>query len=117
MTAERKKTAVLVAINEEVKGVENVIDINRFSRLGRLLRVTAYVQRFIKNMKSRLQKAELNVGNVSPGEMDSAGKMWILESQFKLQKGHSFQKLAVQLGVMKESEMLVCKGRLGNAEL
>ena len=112
VTAERKKTAVIVAINEEVKG--DVIYINRFSRLGRLLRVTAYVQRFIKNMKSRLQKAELNVGNVSPEEMESAEKMWILESQAKLQKGHSFQKLAVQLGVIKENEM---QGRLGNAEL
>ena len=37
VTAERKKTAVIVAINEEVKG--DVIYINRFSRLGRLLRV------------------------------------------------------------------------------
>ena len=68
-------------------------------------------------MKSRLQKAELSVGNVSPEEMESAEKMWISESQAKLQKGHSFQKLAVQLGVIKKNEMLVCKGRLGNAEL
>ena len=58
IASERKRVNVMVAAVKEPRGVSSVIDIDRFSNLGKLLRVTAYVKRFIENLK--LKKREKN---------------------------------------------------------
>ena len=47
---ERKKVCTFAVIEDEgVRKVGNVIELNRYSSLERLLRVTAWVKRFISN--------------------------------------------------------------------
>ena len=55
VSEERKKASVLTTsvAEEESESVSKVIDINRFSKLGKLLRVTSYVKRFIDNLKKK----------------------------------------------------------------
>ena len=50
---ERKKACVMVGIATKQKRVSNVTNGERFSTLERLLHVTAYVKRFIENMKKK----------------------------------------------------------------
>ena len=56
---ERKKAHVLTVVTEEITKIGNVIDIERFSSLGKLLRVTAWVKRFVTNLKQKREKREL----------------------------------------------------------
>ena len=44
---ERKKPHVLAAVVEEPQDINQIIDVNKYSKLGKLLRVTAYVLRFV----------------------------------------------------------------------
>ena len=48
---ERKREVVLMTTVEETILLSQVIDIERYSTLGKLLRVTAYIHRFINNLK------------------------------------------------------------------
>ena len=70
-------------INESF--ISNVIEISRFENLHRLLRVTAYVLRFIKNCKMKkrynLRKQRLDgqihskVGSITATEVSNATKL------------------------------------------
>ena len=48
---ERRRALVLQVVEEKDNRIGNIIDINKFSTLGRLLRVTALVTRFCYNLK------------------------------------------------------------------
>ena len=116
---ERRKVNVLIAsiAEKESAGVSKVIDINRFSKLGKLLRVTAYVKRFIENLKKKKAGNDLNVGKVCVEELRSAEKDWVKDVQTKLQEKNDFDKTKVQLGIVTQNEIMVCKGRLEHSDL
>ena len=42
--------------NENNYGIQNLIDISRFNDYLKLLRVTAYVIRFVNNLKQKVEK-------------------------------------------------------------
>ena len=115
--AERKRANVLIALEKEPNGVRNVIDINRFSNLGKLLRVTAYVKRFVRNLKQRMERKELELGKLDVKELEEAERTWILDSQQNLKETAKYKKLVENLGVVEENEIMVCKGRLANSDL
>ena len=105
-------------VNErEVEAISKVIDLSKYGTLAKLLRVTAYVLRFVQNLKSKKLKEELKTGLLSVGELEAAEKAWIIDAQLSLLQSKDYCKLRVQLGVVSENEVLVCKGRLGNSDL
>ncbi|GBM38557.1 hypothetical protein AVEN_110218-1 [Araneus ventricosus] len=55
------------------ESVEPVLDIQKFSNLHKLLRVTAYLLRFVNTLKSK----EKTVGHLSTEELSSAMDYWI----------------------------------------
>ena len=61
---ERKKGHVLAAIVEEPHEDSNqIIDVKKYHRLAKLLRVTAYVLRFVRNAKRKKEGSELTMGD------------------------------------------------------
>ncbi len=60
MKEERKKAVTVMVTTEGQNGISRIIDINRYSSLRKLLRVTAYVKRFIENLKQKAAKKEMN---------------------------------------------------------
>eukprot|EP00794_Sanderia_malayensis_P004267 gene4267-biopygen3471 len=115
---ERKKTVnALIATNERKPGVSvsAIIDINRFSSLGKFIRVTSYVMRFVDNLRSSRQ--DRTNGNLSVTEIKRAECIWLKDRQQKLQTLKEFNSLKAQLRLVEENELLICKGRLGNSEL
>ena len=114
---ERKKEVVVMTVVEEPIGIEEVIEINRYSKLGKLLRVTAYVQRFISNLKNRLAKKEVNVGRLEVDDIEKAEMEWIKSAQKTLQSNSDYQKYKNQLGIVDEGGILVCKGRMEFSQL
>ena len=61
-----------------VSGVHLVIDINRHSRLTKLLRITAYMLRFINNAKMPSQKTS---GPLTATELHNTQRSWIKAAQ------------------------------------
>ena len=61
----------------QVFGIGEVIDVARFGDLKKLLRVTAYVCRFVTNLKLRRKGDEFVVGQLRVAEICEAEKMWV----------------------------------------
>ena len=115
---ERRKNATsLFTTNTDRVGVCSIVDVERHGTLGKLLRVTAFVLRFINNLRGRSMNKVLNIGNLSTEEIEAAEHVWIKVVQKALRNRQDFQALSVQLGIVDQSGVLVCKGRLENADL
>eukprot|EP00794_Sanderia_malayensis_P017910 gene17910-biopygen12898 len=114
--SERKKNANVLVTFSSKAGVSEVVKIDRHSTLSKLLRVTAYVQRFIANLRELKAGRRPKLGALEVEEMERAERLWIKDAQDSLRGSDEFEKLSVQLGVKNEDGLLVCKGRLGNAD-
>ena len=96
--------------------IQNVINSARFSSLSKLLRVTAYVMRFVFNLsnKSVLRK----LGNLSV-DVKSAEVPWIQSMQKVFyESNQQFRWLKTHLGIyIDKDSILRCKGRLNNSTM
>ena len=54
-----------------------MIDVVQFSESERLLRATAYVSRFVNNLKLKKRGSDLVVGELGVAEICEAEKLWI----------------------------------------
>ena len=94
------------------KGISSVIEFKSYSSFIQLIRVTAYVLRFVECMKLGNGNRELAV------LMDKAEVMWIKEIQIQLVEDHNFQKWKSQLQLYVDNlGIWRCRGRLMNADL
>lgn len=124
-TQQSTQVANLQCVTNRVqRDVGDVIDVNRYSKLAKLLRVTAYVLRFIKNCRS--QNSERLLGPLSARELEIAQNEWIKSCQNSAYareiaelKTHSVRSSIVkQLRLYLDGkEMLRCAGRIHNASL
>ena len=58
--------------NENNYGIQNLINISRFNGYLKLLRVTAYVIRFVDNLKQKVEKQSLNLQFLQPIDIENA---------------------------------------------
>ena len=106
-----------------------VIDPKKYSSLTRLLRISAYVLRFINKLKSHLTGSASKPGKeLSTSEINEAETYWIKTIQASkfdaeiefLTKSSEMSPLprVKQFGLYKDDKgVLRCKGRLNNADL
>ena len=92
----------MLVVQEDPIGIEHVIDIGRYSNLTKLLRVTAYVLRFIANLKQAKSDNQGSKGVWSIREIEAAEKAWILYTQDEFQKEPESTNIKVQLGVSNQ---------------
>lgn len=71
------QVAVHRSNSERVKS-EPLLQLEKYSKLQTVLRVTAWIQRFVYNCRSKQRKA----GELTAEEMSDAEKLWIHEAQF-----------------------------------
>ena len=101
--------------------IDKVVDIERFSSLGKLYRVSAYVIRFINNMKGKLAgehgqaDESTKSGSLKMDELKEVEIYWVKVSQLDLIK--KSKQLNNTLGLCVSNGMIVCKGRLSNSNL
>ncbi|XP_066911768.1 uncharacterized protein [Clytia hemisphaerica] len=104
----------------EVPNLLGILDPRRFGSLTRLLRVTAKVLRFVRNLKQSVQNTKLNKRHGAEESIDhmvDAKKLWILEVQKEFSSSE-LNQLKRNLNVFTDDHgILRCKGRLGNAPL
>lgn len=114
---EEKKAVVTVAnVNTEDK-VSNMMDVCKFSRLGKLVRVTSWVKRFLFNCQAAKNGTERRVGELQGNEIADAEREWIERSQQELKKGRNYEDLARRLKLREDDGILRCSGRLQNSDL
>ena len=114
-----KSSTLLVNTNDS--SISSVMDISRFSNLQRLLRVTAYVLRFLKNLKARLSphNEQLLLGSeIGAKDVEEAEQYWILDVQKSLQQNKKFENWRREFNLFTDRDgILTCGGRLSHADL
>jgi len=107
-----------MATSAESNGIGNIMDCTRFSTLGKLLRVTAYVNRFCRILKAKIQQQNISMqATLGASEMQVAESLWIKEAQACLKTNDMFQTWKHQFGLFLEEGVWRCKGRLGKADM
>ena len=97
---------------------EPVITCEYFSTLSRLLRVTAYIQKFISILKAKVKRTNIPSSVVTALDIESALLYWVKLSQRTLNQDEQFDAWQKQLGLYCDTDgVWRCKGRLGNADL
>ena len=115
---ERKRMPIVLSVvTEKVRTLSNVVNVERFNSLTKLLRVTAWVKRFVNNLKHKKEKRKLEKGNLAVEEIIGAERIWIQDAQKMLEESANFEKTRVHLGVIEKNGLLVCQGRLENSDL
>ena len=109
----KKIPTVMIVDTQSPPSIAKVVDIDRQGRLRKLLRVTAWVLRFIQNSKPGSTKTE---GELSK-ELIVAENKWIEAVQLDLKRQKDFLSLKKVLGLEEIGRVLSCVGRLGNSDL
>ena len=97
---ERKVNVAVTGVTTKF-GISTVIEIGKFSRLGRLLTVTSWVKRFLYNSRSTAEGTERRKGMLSRSEIAEAERMWIRSSQDELKSSKRYKDLAVKLKLVE----------------
>lgn len=111
-------TTSLPAIITPVYTIGCVIDINRYNDFLKLLRVTAFVLRFISNIKAKREKKQLvQTSYVLPSEYKAAKLAWIKDNQSSLD-GKQLREIKNNLNLQHDTAgVLRSYSRLKNAKL
>ena len=115
-SSQEEKVTVSTAVSSEKPGtVSDVVDVNRFSSLNRLIKVTAWVKRFVSNLR-KARQLRLS-GALTRDELFDAETVWVKSVQLEMTRESRFEDVKKKLGVVEDQGVLRCKGRLCNAEL
>eukprot|EP00795_Rhopilema_esculentum_P003197 gene3197-1511_t len=82
--------------------LENVIKAEDFSDENRLFRVSAYVFRFVENLKRRLLKEDIETNDLTVEEVENARISWLRVIQSHLSSERNFDKNLVYLRVYED---------------
>ena len=104
---------------QELCQFDSVIRCEDFSTLRRLFRVTAYVQKFVALLKSKVRGVSQHATtNLVAGDLASAERLWVKLSQKQLPKHSKFEAWQQQFGLYCDTDGIWrCRGRLSNAQL
>ena len=104
--------------SERKLNLDCIIPLKGFSSLQRLVRVTAYVLRFVSNVKRKNERKELTDEDLKQGEIERARELWIREVQGSVLDDEKFDQVKVSLSLYKDDKgILRCGGRLKNAPI
>ena len=119
VSEEKKSTTALLVETKGETGVAAVINVNDYSKLHRLVCVTAWVRRFVNNLKAGLERREntKRAGRLEVSELNEAEIELMKSSQGELKKQGNFKQLVSELGVVEQEGILRCVGRLVNSDL
>ena len=95
-----------------------LIDPCKYSNIDKLLRVTAYVIRFVNNIRSKIANRERRTDDLEVQEINEARNLFIKTDQLSIKRDKNFENLKHNLRVFEDEQgILRCGGRLENAPL
>lgn len=94
-------------------GIGEIIDCERYSSLGRLLRVTCYVLRFVSNLKVKIRQiGQIKEDEVDAEEMGNSKRLWLKYEQLFIKNSDSYLKVKNSLNLFEDEDgLLRCKTR------
>lgn len=104
--------------------LSQIIDCHRYNNFTRLLRITAYVLRFVSNLRRSL--AERTVNELTSLEIEQAQNRWIKNIEVKsfwqrnriLKEDNATNLCTAQFGLyLDDNQIIRCKGRLNKSSL
>ena len=97
------------------EGIGKVITVEKFSCLKKLLRVTGYVLRFVRNLRRCLDGKEKVIGELVPEDLEEAEGLWLIHEQVFIVNDSSFEKRKVSLNLFyDELNLLRSKTKMKN---
>jgi len=90
---------------------------NRCNSYTKLIRVTAYILRFIDNLKAKINHTNLSTGVISINEFCNAEKIWFNYVQHDVKNNSAYKQLSKDLQFFQQDGIIRCKGRLKNTPL
>ena len=106
-----------LVVESRIPSLSSVLDPNKSGDFKRLIRVTAFVLRFLRNTRSKETKKKL-VGPLSNEECESVEILWLKEMQKAVVRSPRFENLKQQLGLYSDDNgLLRCRGRLQSASI
>ncbi|XP_065675665.1 uncharacterized protein LOC136091879 [Hydra vulgaris] len=110
-----EETKILLITNESYIYL-NFIDITNFNSYSCLIRVTAYILKFVSCLKNT--QVRNNNLLLSSFELRNAKIIWIKFIQQNIYSSKNYKQLKNDLGFFFDSEGIIrCRGRLGNAPI
>ena len=104
--------------SERKLNLDCIIPLKGFSSLQRLIRVTAYVLRFVSNVKRKNEKKELTDEDLKQEEIERTRELWIREVQGSVLDDEKFDQVKVSLSLYKADKGIRrCGGRLKNVPI
>nr|XP_047141395.1 uncharacterized protein LOC124816304 [Hydra vulgaris] len=111
-----ENSEVKEALETNSLNMRNVINVERFSSLHKLFKVTAYVLKFIISLKHLINKANNQTKSLCIADIRKAEILWIRTYQCDL--SNKVEILNNTLGLFVDEDKVVrCKGRLQNSIL
>ena len=117
---EIKTVTLLVTSDEREKhSIEQLINIDNFSCVQKMYRVTAWTLRYLNNLKLKIKKKTEHLSSVlSTDEVRTAEDLWIKVNQSYLTEELSKKDVKQNLGVIRDEKGIIrCSGRLKHAPL
>ena len=120
LLSKANKVSVNLSVKSSSVNHGNLIQVEKFSDVAKLYRVTAYVLRFIQSLRNKVHHVEekFTTGFITTQEFNDAETLWIKESQKDLKDIENYKQLERDLVLFKDQAGLVrCQGRLSNSSL
>ena len=113
------KTSTCANIVLENYSIAKIIDVNKFNDVLKLFRVTAFVLRFIKNVKKKIKKKEIILkSHVTTIEMSEAKLLWLRDNQSQLKQSKNYLEIKNTLNLHEDDNTLIRSySRLKNAKI
>ena len=115
---EKKSVVMLAGVKDSKLGLGELVSIEKYSSLDRLLKVTAWIKRFLSCLKNKVEGREMQSSErLTREELLDAEKCWIKAVQCELRQQDTFKQLERQLQLYNDEGVLKCKGRLAESDL
>ena len=114
------KVSVNLSVKSSSVNLGNLLQVENFSDVAKLYRVTAYVLQFIWNLKNKVHHLEekFTTGFITMQEFNDAETLWIKESQKDLKDIENYRQLERDLVLFEDQAgQVCCQGRLSNSSL
>ena len=113
---EVKKTARVdtACLSKDERKITNIIDPTRYSSFTKLVRITAWCIKFVKNCKGKQNdEDELTAENI-----ERSKEIWVMDLQREMKEDKGYGKMVESLGIKEDKKgYLRCMGRLGRGKL
>ena len=123
---ELQPTVSTSPVTNTITGIHNVIDVTRYRKLRKLLRITAFILRFARNC--RTHKSTCRIEHLTASELQEAEQLWIKSCQHCICseeiKSMRFKLKENRLPLVKQLRLFIdgagdirCGGRIHNAPI